>query len=393
MKKLVLVIAILSFFFLNEKIEANSFQVGIGFNYFYSSLSPHGNWIELEDGLVVWQPRLVNRHWQPYSNGTWIWTNDGWYWDSYESYGNIVYHYGRWYNDDYYGWIWVPDYQWAPAWVEWRYNDDYIGWAPLPPYATFNIHSGIHFSINFVLPFNHWNFVRYKYFGHQQAYNYYAGSQYRERIFRGTKTRNDYGYERESVINRGVDFRSVQARGARNIQQREIVRKDVESVDRNSVVKSGNRIEILTPRNQAQTGDRNFSIERGDRQSSLNVSKVEVGERRRNLENNQPGQVDTRNKVKLNERILEDGNKIETRKPAVEQTPVERKREVQTQPQREEQNSKPVERKREVQAQPQSRPVERAVPNVSRKAEPRSTTPQSRSTNRESDDKTKERRR
>lgn len=412
MKKLVLFIAILSFFFLNEKTEANSYQGGIGFNYFYSSLSPLGRWIEIDDGLVVWSPRINNRHWQPYSNGTWIWTNDGWYWDSYEPYGNIVYHYGRWHFDDYYGWIWFPDYQWAPAWVEWRYDNDYIGWAPLPPYATFNIHSGINFSINFSLPFAHWNFVRYKYFGHQHAYNYYAGAQYKERIFRGTKMRNDYGYERESVINRGVDFRTVQERGGRNIQQRELVRKNVESVDRNSIIKSGNRIEVLTPRNQVQSGDRNFSIERGERQSSLNVSKVEVGERRRNLEKTQPGKVDERNKVRTNERILEDGNKIESRKPAVEQTPVERKREVQTQPQRQGQNnnnsvetksrevvkekateSKPVERKREVQAQPQNRQVERAVPNISRKTEQREATPSRKSTPRGSDDKAKERRR
>ena len=153
MKKLVLFIAVISFFFLTEKVEANHYQVGIGFNYFYSSLSPHGKWIEIDDGLVVWKPRIHNRHWQPYARGTWIWTNDGWYWDSYEPFGHIVYHYGRWHYDDYYGWIWVPDYQWAPAWVEWRYDDDYIGWAPLPAYAVFNIHSGIHFSINFSLPF------------------------------------------------------------------------------------------------------------------------------------------------------------------------------------------------------------------------------------------------
>ncbi|MDP1994759.1 MAG: hypothetical protein Q8K40_05880, partial [Ignavibacteria bacterium] len=191
MKKLVLFIAIFSFFFLNEKVEANSYQVGIGFNYFYSSLSPHGRWIEIDDGLVVWRPRILNRHWQPYAQGTWIWTNDGWYWDSYEPFGYIVYHYGRWHYDNNYGWIWVPDYQWAPAWVEWRYDDDYIGWAPLPPYAVFNSHSGIHFSIDFSLPFNHWNFVKYRYFGHQRAYDYYEAPLYKERIFRGTKMRNE----------------------------------------------------------------------------------------------------------------------------------------------------------------------------------------------------------
>ena len=402
MKKLVLFIAIFSFFFLNEKVEANSYQVGIGFNYFYSSLSPHGRWIEIDDGFVVWKPRIHNRHWQPYAQGTWIWTNDGWYWDSFEPFGYVVYHYGRWHYDDYYGWIWVPDYQWAPAWVEWRYDDDYIGWAPLSPYAVFNVHSGIHFSINFSFPYNHWNFVRYKYFGHQNAYNYYAAPQYKERIFGGTKTRNDYGYERERVVNRGVDLRTVQERGARNLQQRELVRKDVESIGRNSVIKNGNRIEILTPRNQAQTSERNFSIERGERRSSLNVSKVEVGERRRNLDNAQPGKVDERNKVKLNERIIEDKNKIENRKSATEQKPVERKREIQSQPQREVQTKKadevrsrevvkekPVERKREVQTQTQNRQIEKTDPSSGRKVEQREAVSKRKETNRENDNKIK----
>jgi hypothetical protein len=31
------------------------------------------------------------------------------------------------------GWLWVPGYQWAPAWVSWRYGGDAVGWAPLAP--------------------------------------------------------------------------------------------------------------------------------------------------------------------------------------------------------------------------------------------------------------------
>lgn len=404
MKKLALVIAVISFFFFNEKVEANHYQVGIGFNYFYSSLSPHGRWIEIDDGLVVWKPRIHNRHWQPYDHGTWIWTNDGWYWDSYEPFGHIVYHYGRWHYDDYYGWIWVPDYQWAPAWVEWRYDDDYIGWAPLPAYAVFNIHSGIHFSLNFSFPYHHWHFLKYKHFGHQHAYNYYAGPQYKERIFGRTKTRNDYGYEKERVINRGVDLRTVQERGARNLQQRELVRRDVESIDRNSVIKGKERIEILTPRNQDQNRERNFSIERGERQSSLNVSKVEVGERRRNLERTQPGKVDERNKVRTNERIIEDENKAE-RKPAGEESGrgIERKREVQVQPEvqrnkreereeREVVREKPVERQREIQQPRDNRPAERASPSRDRTPREQSSPPQRGNSGRGSDN-SRERRR
>jgi hypothetical protein len=39
----------------------------------------------------------------------------------------------RWVYDSYEGWLWVPDYEWAPAWVVWRGGGDYYGWAPMSP--------------------------------------------------------------------------------------------------------------------------------------------------------------------------------------------------------------------------------------------------------------------
>ena len=41
--------------------------------------------------------------------------------------GWAAYHYGRWTYDPAYSWVWVPGYQWAPAWVTWRYSPEYIG--------------------------------------------------------------------------------------------------------------------------------------------------------------------------------------------------------------------------------------------------------------------------
>jgi hypothetical protein len=35
--------------------------------------------------------------------------------------------------DPVYYWIWVPDVEWAPAWVTWRVGGGYIGWAPRAP--------------------------------------------------------------------------------------------------------------------------------------------------------------------------------------------------------------------------------------------------------------------
>ena len=108
-------------------------DAGMQFRFFYSSLASHGEWIEVESGIRVWRPYNISHLWRPYLVGRWAWTDDGWYWMSSEPFGWITYHYGRWYDDEYYGWVWIPDDVWAPAWVEWRYDDEYIGWAPLPP--------------------------------------------------------------------------------------------------------------------------------------------------------------------------------------------------------------------------------------------------------------------
>ena len=114
-------------------------SVGVSFGVFYSSMSPYGEWIAIDHDVYAWHPLDVGPDWRPYTVGRWVWTDDGWYWFSDEPWGWAAYHYGRWYYDDFYGWVWIPGYEWAPAWVEWRYGEDYVGWAPLSPYAVFSI--------------------------------------------------------------------------------------------------------------------------------------------------------------------------------------------------------------------------------------------------------------
>ncbi|MGH9591862.1 MAG: DUF6600 domain-containing protein, partial [Bryobacteraceae bacterium] len=75
--------------------------------------------------------------WRPYADGYWAYTDDGWTWISYEDFGWATYHYGRWDFRADFGWYWVPQTQWAPAWVAWRSGGDYVGWAPLPPSARY----------------------------------------------------------------------------------------------------------------------------------------------------------------------------------------------------------------------------------------------------------------
>jgi hypothetical protein len=99
---------------------------------FQAPLAPYGQWVVSPTYGQVWRPNTAPG-WRPYYYGRWEWTDEGWLWVSDEPFGWAVYHYGRWAWDAGWGWIWVPGYQWAPAWVSWRYSGEVIGWAPLAP--------------------------------------------------------------------------------------------------------------------------------------------------------------------------------------------------------------------------------------------------------------------
>ncbi len=105
----------------------------VSFGTFHDGLAPYGEWVSAGAYGRVWRPARVAPGWRPYYYGRWEWTDEGWLWVSDEPWGWATYHYGRWAYDSYYGWVWIPGYQWAPAWVTWRYSPEYIGWAPLGP--------------------------------------------------------------------------------------------------------------------------------------------------------------------------------------------------------------------------------------------------------------------
>lgn len=98
----------------------------------HERLISYGAWRTSQRFGEVWVPR-VHTEWRPYTEGRWVWTDDGWFWESTEPFGDVVYHYGRWAYDPDYGWVWVAGDVWAPAWVVWREGGDDVGWAPAPP--------------------------------------------------------------------------------------------------------------------------------------------------------------------------------------------------------------------------------------------------------------------
>jgi Family of unknown function (DUF6600) len=273
MKKLIIIIlAIISFSFIENETKA------MHGGYFYSALSPYGSWVELDYGVLAWRPTIMRTDWAPYSQGNWIWTSSGWYWDSYEPFGYIVFHYGRWYYDDYYGWMWIPGNDWAPAWVEWRYDDDYIGWAPLSPYASFSINVGIYFTNNYYVPYHYWNFVTYHNFCSPNMYTYYVAPKYKYRIYSRTKIRTNYDYYEGRVRNRGVDRSFVEVRSGQKIRQRDLYRESDPVQYRNQRDNNKERLVTYEADRDVLNRDniRELKVEKTTRKSSLDISKVEM---------------------------------------------------------------------------------------------------------------------
>lgn len=128
-----ILIAAASAAFLGVLVDASADEPR-GYETFYNTLAPYGEWIEVPHYNWAWVPSDMPPGWRPYTRGHWVYTDDhGWTWVSNEPWGWATFHYGRWMYDDDYGWVWIPGDVWGPAWVSWRYGDDWIGWAPLSP--------------------------------------------------------------------------------------------------------------------------------------------------------------------------------------------------------------------------------------------------------------------
>ena len=135
----------------NQVQAQPGFSTNINFNTFYDQLSPYGQWLNVPRFGRVWSYNEPG--FRPYAtNGQWEDTDQGWYWNSNYEWGAIPFHYGRWELDPYYGWIWIPGYDYAPAWVVWSQTSDCYGWAPLGFGLDINVSFGR-------IPSNRWMYA------------------------------------------------------------------------------------------------------------------------------------------------------------------------------------------------------------------------------------------
>lgn len=242
---------------------------------FYASLSPYGEWIELQAGLYAWHPFNVDPAWRPYTLGRWVWSDYGWYWVSAEPFGWATYHYGRWYCDEVYGWIWIPDNVWGPGWVEWRNNDDYIGWAPLPPYARFHVTVGIRFTRRWVAPPVYWSFISFDHFVSNRPYHNYAAETTMQRLISTTRSTGRYRFDQNRIINQGVDRTFIQRRTSNRIETADIAETREQGVERISSNGRGVRIEIYRPRPDDAGVTRHVVARKAVTRPSLDIEHVE----------------------------------------------------------------------------------------------------------------------
>lgn len=164
--------------------KARAQDVTVSYQTFYDNLSPYGQWIYDPQYGNVWVPN-EDGDFRPYgSRGHWVMTDYGNTWVSDDPWGWACYHYGRWTYNPYYGWVWIPGYEWAPAWVSWRYGGGYCGWAPLGP--------GISVGIGYNCPDSWWVFVGPQYMYRPDCFHYWRGPSYNTTYIHQTTIINNY---------------------------------------------------------------------------------------------------------------------------------------------------------------------------------------------------------
>jgi hypothetical protein len=228
---------------------------------FYEPLTPYGTWVEIAPYGLCWQPSVVyvNRSWSPYCDrGRWIWTDSGWYWHSYYSWGWAPFHYGRWFHHAHRGWYWCPDRVWGPSWVLWRDSPGYCGWAPLPPGAHFSAgvgwsYHGHHVSHGFTFGLHapHFTFVARSHFMDHHVRSHALHRHDANVVINKTTVVNNYVVgSGNRVVNRGIDRGQIEratGKPVREVAVRELPRDAKRAVMPDQLTREGKTEVVYRP--------------------------------------------------------------------------------------------------------------------------------------------------
>lgn len=203
----------------NANVAASANTV-VGIEVFQSSLAPYGRWFQHEKYGLVWTPTVVDVRWRPYTSGNWIYTDYGWTWNSDEDWGWATYHYGRWFFENGIGWVWVPGYDWSPAWVSWRSGNGLLGWAPLPPEIGWD--DGFIVDVSsfdtFIPPF-YYSFVEERYFTSPGIAAYIALVPRNVTFIRETSDITRYDLVDRRIVNHAFDATRIEQVTGRSVNR------------------------------------------------------------------------------------------------------------------------------------------------------------------------------
>jgi hypothetical protein len=238
MKKFLLAFALSALLFPSAPLATGQ---DVSIDFFYNNLYG-GSWIEVGNYGYCWQPDVAvsDPSWRPYADGYWAYTDLGWTWVSYEDYGWATYHYGRWLRLADYGWIWVPGYEWGPAWVSWRFGGGYAGWAPLPPETEIVYESRPltgQLDVEFDIGPACYNFVDVRYIGEPVLRSRIVDVNQNVTYINQTVNVTNITYKNKTVYNYGPDLNVVNQYSSRPIQKLKLERPA--NVDVATAAKSG----------------------------------------------------------------------------------------------------------------------------------------------------------
>ncbi len=217
---------------------------------FYEPLAAYGQWFEVPTYGVVWQPSTtyLSPTWQPYTLGSWFYTDVGWTWISDEPFGWAVYHYGRWIYFANFGWCWVPDLEWGPSWVSWVVAESHIGWAPLPPGTSFST-SKRRISTGFVADLGpaHYCFVPVHDFGAPRINTVVVDRSQNISIIQNTVNVTNIIRSGDTIINQGPSFENIRTHSRYPIRTARLERRPVDAITSRPVRVEPDRIQVEIP--------------------------------------------------------------------------------------------------------------------------------------------------
>jgi hypothetical protein len=272
----------------NDFGEKDEDLLNVDYYEFYDELEPHGEWvqvsakelgIDLKEGesagesgsllndligvktaqaddfgfgmFFVWRPSpnlavsVVAGEppvYVPYYNGTWVYTDAGWYFRAPTPYEEITHHYGRWAWHPVMGWVWIPGRVWAPAWVEWRVSTSYIAWAPLPP----SVYIVNYYVSPIVIHEDRYIFVERGYFCEPHVYRhsfFYRDHKHKIKVYDMYRP-DGIVVVNNRVVNRGPDVFEIEKRTGRNIEHVKINRVQ----DKRDVKYSDKEFSVYSPK-------------------------------------------------------------------------------------------------------------------------------------------------